>query len=69
MTKADEREKPDSCFNRALDHELMFILLERDHAAPVAIRAWAAERIRIGANKPGDAKILEALAVADSMKA
>lgn len=69
MTKAQERDNPNSCFNRAQENELMFVLLERDHAAPAAIRAWTDERIRLGMNKPDDPKITEALKVADSMQA
>lgn len=69
MQKRQERDNPNSCFNRAHDDELVFVLLERDHAAPAAIRAWCEERIRLGMNKPGDPKITEALRVASMMKA
>lgn len=69
MRKREERDNPESCFNRAKDDELVFVLLERDHAAPAAIRAWCHERIMRGMNKPEDAKITEALRVADMMNA
>ena len=47
--------------------EMVFVLLGRDAAAPAAIRAWAAERIRLGKNAPGDEQVTEALACAVTM--
>lgn len=60
MRKVDELNNPFSCLSRASLAEMTFVLLSRDPAAPVAIRAWIAERIRIGKNFPGDAQLLEA---------
>jgi hypothetical protein len=45
---------------KAKDDEMTFVLLARDEAAPVAIRAWINERIRLGMNKPDDPKTIEA---------
>lgn len=67
MLKKDELSIPTSCLSKAHDNELIFVLLERDHAAPYAIRAWADERIRLRKNKIGDEQINEALACADLM--
>lgn len=67
MTKLEELSNPDSCFNRARYPELIFVLLERDAAAPVAIRAWAEERVRLGKNKPEDRQIREAYECAARM--
>ena len=67
MIKHDEIEHTESCFNKARDNERLFVLLARDPAAPVAIRAWIAERISLGKNEPGDAQILEATECANSM--
>lgn len=67
MIKRDEIEHTESCFNKAHDGERLFVLLARDPAAPVAIRAWVAERLRLGKNGPGDAQILEALECAKLM--
>jgi hypothetical protein len=39
---------------------MLFVLLSRDAAAPVAIRAWIAERVRLGKNVAGDAQLTEA---------
>ena len=61
MIKREELVNPKSCMSRATDDEMTFVLLGRDAAAPIAIRAWVAERIRIGKNKPDDPQILEAL--------
>lgn len=69
MRKRDELTNPDSCMGRARPSEMMFVLLGRDLAAPGAIRAWIAERIRLGKNQPSDAQILEAERCAQIMEA
>ena len=61
MIKTDELTDSNSCMNRARDDEMTFVLLARDAAAPVAIKAWVAERIRLGKNKLEDAQIQDAL--------
>jgi hypothetical protein len=68
MRKRDEVEYSESCLNRAVDDEYIFVLLARDPAAPVALRAWVAERIRLGKNVPEDAQIVEALDCARRME-
>lgn len=68
MRKQDELENPSSCLNKAKDGEWLFVLLGRDAAAPVAIRAWVAERIRLGKNSADDPQIVEALACAEFME-
>jgi hypothetical protein len=60
MRRCEELSKRESCMNRARNHEMTFVLLGRDAAAPVAIRAWIAERIRLGKNNPTDEQITEA---------
>ena len=47
MRKSAELEGP-SCITKAWDDEMIFVLLARDEAAPVAIEAWISERIRTG---------------------
>jgi hypothetical protein len=69
MIKSEELKNPDSCLNRAREDEMLFVLLGRDAAAPHAIREWAAQRIRLGKNKPEDDQIAEALEAADRMDA
>jgi len=69
MIKREELTNPDSCMSRARDEEMTFVLLARDAAAPVVIRAWVVERIRIGKNKENDAQVKEALACANRMEA
>lgn len=61
MYKTDETTDPTSCLNKAWTNEMLFVLLARDAAAPVAIRAWIEERIRIGKNQRNDPQILEAV--------
>ena len=68
MIKRDEIEYESSCFNKARDDERVFVLLARDPAAPVAIRAWVAERLRIGKNSITDAQVIEALDCASRME-
>jgi len=68
MIKSEELTHPASCMNRAHAGEMMFVLLARDAAAPVAIRAWASERVRIGKNRPTDAQIIDALGCAIEME-
>ena len=43
MTKAQERDNPDSTFNRAAEDEPIFILRAADLLSPAAIEAWIAE--------------------------
>ncbi len=62
MRKRDEMTDPGSCLSRARDDEWVFTLLGRDAAAPVAVRVWVEERIRIGKNQWADPQIVEALA-------
>lgn len=59
---------PASCMSRARDDEMTFVLLGRDVAAPTAIRAWAAERVRLKKNSKDDEQIQEALACALEME-
>ena len=68
MLKRDEVAIPTSCLNKARDEEWIFILLARDPAAPAAIRAWVAERVRLGKNKITDAQVTSALAAATRME-
>jgi len=60
MRKRDELTDPASCMNRARDDEWTFVLLGRDLAATVAVRAWIEERVRLGKNAREDAQIVEA---------
>lgn len=68
MRKIDEINEIGSCFNRAQGTELIFVLLGRDPAAPVAIRAWINERVRLLRNQPEDSQITEALKLAEQME-
>lgn len=68
MIKSRELLDPASCLSKARDDELLFVLLARDPAAPVAIEAWVNERIRLGKNTANDAQIAEALACALRMR-
>ena len=69
MRKKDELSKPQTCMSNAHPNEMVFVLLGRDAAAPAAIRAWVAERLRIGKNTETDLQIVEALECAKTMEA
>lgn len=68
MIKSKELADPNSCMSRARDDEMTFVLLGRDKAAPAAIRAWVAERVRLGKNDVHDPQIREALTCATAME-
>lgn len=68
MRKCDELVSDKSCLNKAKDDEMLFVLLGRDPAAPATIRAWVAERIRLGRNVEGSQQTTEALACATTME-
>ncbi len=69
MRKKDELSLEHTCMQHAHPEEMVFVLLGRDPAAPVAIRAWVHERLRLGKNAWSDTQIQEALACADVMTA
>lgn len=60
MIKRQEALDPNSCWNKAREDEMVFVLLERDLAAPLAIRQWEARRVQLGKNKLGDEQMREA---------
>lgn len=68
MLKAMEKVDGQSCWNKAANDEMIFVLLGRDAAAPHTVREWCKERIRLGKNKIGDHQITEALKCADRME-
>jgi hypothetical protein len=68
MRKEDELSKEHTCMQHAHAKEMVFVLLSRDAAAPVAIRAWVAERLRLGKNTEADAQIVDALECARIME-
>ena len=60
MRKKDERENPQSCFNRAEEDDFIFVLLDRDVATPGTIEDWANRRVSMGKNKESDKQIIMA---------
>jgi hypothetical protein len=68
MTKQQNIDDPNSCWNKAGPGERVFVLRDRDDAMAATIRFWAHERVRLGLNKPGDAKTASALAGADEVE-
>lgn len=68
MRKLEELTNPESCLARAADGEMLFVLLERDAAAPATIRFWIEERIRLGRNGPIDRQMIDAEGVAQTIE-
>lgn len=69
MIKSEELRNPESCLNRAQAHEPLFVLLGRDASAAAAVRAWIADRVAKGKNKPEDPQIKDAEFMAGVMEA
>jgi hypothetical protein len=67
MRRLEETLAKDSCLNRALDEELVFVLLGRDASAASAIRYWASHRVATAKNQRTDPEIVEAFKLADQM--
>lgn len=65
MLKRDELADPNSCWNRAKEDEIVFVLLGRDVAFPRTLREWVAERIAKGKNRFSDSQIRSALNTAE----
>jgi len=68
MRKSEELSNPNSCMSKARDTEMVFVLLARDPAAPVAIEAWARARVDLGKNKADDPQIKEAMKCIEIME-
>lgn len=68
MRKFLELKSSQSCMSKAFPDEPAFVLLGRDIAAPVAIRAWIEARILAGKNTRNDSQISEALELVRMME-
>lgn len=68
MRKMDEISNPNSCFNKAADTEMLFVLLGRDEAAAATIEFWCQHRIKLGKNNIEDKQIQSALNDADMIR-
>lgn len=61
MTKAGERDRPDSCWNRAEDDEPVFVLRARDKAAILAVLSWIRATLIMRPNEETGQQIHEAM--------
>jgi len=68
MLKKEELANETSCINKALPDEMVFVMLGRDQAAPIAIEAWISARIALGLNQPGDPELADAREAAEWMR-
>jgi hypothetical protein len=68
MRKIEEINNPSSCLNKAINTEMVFVLLARDLAAPYAIEKWIEKRIQLGLNKLDDSQIEEAMRTIKEME-
>ena len=64
VTKKEELTNPTSCFSKAHDDEVLFVLLGRDAATPDTIRFWVHKRLELGKNEASDPQIQTALLLA-----
>lgn len=69
MQKQFELSDPGSHLNRAHPDEPLFILMGRDPATAPTIHFWVRERLRLGLNGINDPQYLDALYIAEQMKA
>ena len=60
MTKRENIDNPDSCWNKAKDDDIVFILKDTDETMAATIRFWMGERLRMGLNILTDSKIIQA---------
>jgi len=68
MLKTNEESDPNSCLNKAMPFERLFILLARDLAAPDTIEYWIRLRVRLRLNSLDDDLMKEAQLCADLMR-
>lgn len=69
MTKRENIEDPNSCWNKAECDEEVFVLLARDPAMAGTIRDWIERRIKLGLNERDDPKLVSAEAEAQRIEA
>jgi hypothetical protein len=68
VTKRENIDDLNSCWNKAKDEEFVFVLLGRDKAVPTTIRMWAFTRVAMGLNKRTDEQIVRAYQEADEIE-
>lgn len=61
MLKREEMSNPNSCLNRAVDDEPIFVLRAKDKASFWAVNMWIQSRMLLGMNQPNDEKIISAM--------
>lgn len=69
MKKRDELTNPNSCFNKAKDDDYIFVLIQKDITMADTIRQWVRLRVEAGKNQYIDAKVDEALKLANLIDA
>ena len=65
MTKQDEMRNRESCWNKAKDNEVIFVLRGQDYSSPKAIMFWIMENL----TTTPEAKLRDAFNAAMAMKA
>lgn len=60
MTKHEEKRDPDSCWNKALENEPVFVIRAKDPVCGLIVNLWCAIRINAGLNMRGDDKLTDA---------
>lgn len=52
MVKIEEGTNPNSCFSKAKDDEMLFVLRGQDASAPSTVLFWMAQNIHLATTNP-----------------
>jgi hypothetical protein len=67
MTKQENIDNPNSCWNKAAPDAVVFVLKDTDPSFAATVKFWAGERVRLGCNGWTDDKIRGAIQTADEV--
>lgn len=68
MTKRENIDNPNSCWNKAADDATVFVLKDTDPVFTETVRFWAAKRVEYGIDPPDSPKIRDAVEMADEVE-
>lgn len=68
MTKKENIDNPNSCWNTSKDGDIIFVIKQQDKAGPATIRDWVTRRVGMGLNSITDAKLQDAMSIADEIE-
>lgn len=68
MTKKENIDNLNSCWNTSKNGDIIFILKQKDKAGPATIRDWVARRVGMGLNSITDPQLQDAMRIADEIE-